>query len=148
MLRRWFAIAALATTVIAVGAQTASASSTQVSRFKTIDAPYAKADATWTTALERLTAKSTVADLSKPSLAFVPTMKTFDTALGKIGFSGKTGTDVATVIKLNGELIADIDSIKSVTGFVAEFSALSPKYFAVQTSLAKDLGIAAAYVQV
>jgi len=98
--------------------------------------------------LEHLTAKSTVSALTKPSLAFVPAIKTFDTALSKIGFSGKTGTDVATVIKLNGELIADIDSIKSITGFETEFSALSSKYFAVQTSLAKDLGIATAYVQV
>jgi hypothetical protein len=98
--------------------------------------------------LESLNANATAAQVSKPSLAFVPAIKTFDTSLAKIGFTGKTASAVATIIKLNGELIGDISSIKSAKGFISEFSALDPAYFSVQTSLAKDLGIAAAEVQV
>ncbi len=115
---------------------------------ETIDGTFGKADRTWTTALESLSANATVAQLSKPSVAFVPAIKTFDTALSKIGFTGKTATAVATVIKLNGELISDISSIKSTKGFISEFSALSGKYLSAQNSLAHDLGIAAADVQV
>jgi succinylarginine dihydrolase len=148
MRRRWFAIAAVATAFTAVGVQAASAASTQLSHFETIDGTFAKADHTWTAALENLSANATVAQVSKPSVAFVPAIKTFDTALAKLGFSGKTATVVATVIKLNGELIADISSIKSTKGFITQFSALSQQYLTAQTSLAKDLGIEAADVQV
>jgi hypothetical protein len=148
MRRRWFAIAAVATTFTALGVQAASATSTQLSHFETIDGAFARADHTWTTALENLSANATVTQVSKPSVAFVPAIKTFDTALAKIGFSGKTGTVVATVIKLNGQLIAEIESIKSTKSFIAQFSALTQQYLSAQTSLAKDLGIAAADVQV
>jgi hypothetical protein len=148
MRRRWFAIAAVATVFSAIGVQAASASNTQLSRFETVDGAFGRADHTWTAALENLSANATVAQVSKPSVTFVPAIKTFDAALSKIGFSGKTGTAVATVIKLNGELIADISSIKSTKSFITEFSALTQQYLTVQTSLAKDLGIATADVQV
>jgi hypothetical protein len=51
-------------------------------------------------------------------------------------------------LKLKGELVADISSLKSTKSFIAQFSALNSKYLGVQTSLAKDLGIATADVQV
>jgi hypothetical protein len=146
--RKWFAVAAVATALIPLGVQAAAASSTQLSHFETIDGTFAKADHTWTAALLNLGPNPTVAQISKPSLAFVPAIKTFDTALLKIGFSGKTASAVASAIKLNGELIADISSMKSTKTFISEFSALNSKYLGVQTSLAKDLGIATADVQV
>jgi hypothetical protein len=148
MRRRWFAIAAVATALVALGVPAAAAPSLQLSHFETIDGTFAKADHTWTAALLNLGPNPTVAQISKPSLAFVPAIKTFDAALSKIGFSGKTGTAVAGAIKLNDELIVDIYSMKSTKTFISEFSALNSKYFGVQTSLAKDLGIATADVQV
>jgi hypothetical protein len=147
MRRRWFAVAAVATAFAALGVQAAAASSTQLSHFETIDGTFAKADHTWTAVLLNLGPNPTVTQISKPSLAFVPAIKTFDSALLKIGFSGKTASAVAAAIKLNGELIVDIASIKSAKAFISEFSALNSKYLGVQTSLPRDLGLASADVQ-
>jgi hypothetical protein len=148
MRRSWFAIAAVAAAFSAVGVPAASASNTQLSRFESIDGAFGKANHTWTTALENLSATATAAQVSKPSVAFVPAIKTFDNALSKIGFTGKTASAVATVIKLNGELITDISALKSTKTFITEFSVLTQQYLTVQTSLAHDLGIATADVQV
>jgi hypothetical protein len=104
------------------------ATGTQLSRFETIDGAFASADRTWTAALLSLSTNATVAQISKPSLAFVPAIKTFDTALSKIAFSGRTATAIASVIKLNSQLVTAINSMKSTKSFISEFSALNAKY--------------------
>ena len=148
MVRRWLTIAVVASAVVAISEQAATATSAQVAKFKSVDATYAKADHSWTSALESLSANASPSQLSKPSLVYVPAIKTFDSAISSIGFSGKTATDIATVVKLNGKLITDLSSIKSTKTFISEFSALDASYMTVQASLAKDLGIPAADVQV
>ncbi|MFZ1063309.1 MAG: hypothetical protein WAN30_07545 [Acidimicrobiales bacterium] len=55
-----------------------------------------------------------MAHVSTPSLAFVSALKIFDADLLKIGFTGTTATDVASVEKLNGQLVTLLSSIKSV----------------------------------
>jgi hypothetical protein len=147
---RWLGALAATTVVFGVGMQAASAAvpAHQMARFKVVDGAFSVADAKWTGALSHLSSSPTVAQLSKPSVAFIPAIKTFDTGLAKIGFSGRAKTDVATVIKLNKELIGVLGSIHSVKSFETQFSALNSKYFAVQNALAKDLGIPAGDVQV
>ena len=76
--------------LLSAGAQAASAAvpASQLARFKAIEGPFSAADGKWSTVLSKLSAKSPVAQLAKPSLAFVPALKTLDAGLAKIGFSG------------------------------------------------------------
>jgi hypothetical protein len=133
-----------------MGAQAASASvpSKVLDKFKTIDATFAAADAKWTSALSNLSQNATPAQLSKPSLVFVPALKTFDTGLLKCGFTGKAAADAATIAKLNKELVTDLSSIKSTKTFLSEFSALTGQYVTVQAAFAKDLGLPTADVTI
>jgi hypothetical protein len=152
MRHRSLATSVIAIAVLFVGAQGASATShravpaKQLAAFKALEGPFSAADNKWSNALSNLSSNATVAQVSKPSLAFVPAIKTFDTGLKKIGFTGATGTQVAAVVKLNTQLIADLSSIKSVSSFQSEFGALNQKYQPVQSALAKDLGIPTADV--
>jgi hypothetical protein len=143
-------IASVLVGVLFVGTQAslagASSSSAQLTKFKALEGPFSQADNKWTNALSALTGSPTVAQVSTPSLAFVPALKTFDSGLLKIGFTGKTATDVATVVKLNGQLVTLLSSIKSVKAFQSSFSVLYAKYGAVQAALAKDFGIPTAEV--
>jgi hypothetical protein len=141
------AVAALGAALSAQAAS-ASVSSSQLSKFKTIDAVFAKADGTWTSALSNMSQSATAAQLSKPSLVFVPSIKTFDTALTKIGFTGSAGAAVKTVVALNSQLITDLSNIKSASTFESQFAALNPKYGAAQSALAKALGLQPAYVTI
>lgn len=136
-------VLAAATVLLGVGAQAASASvpAAQLSRFKAIEGPFGAADSKWTNALSSLNQNSPVAKLSKPSLAFVPAIKTFDSALAKIGFSGAGASDVATIVKLNNQLVGILSNIHSVKSFESQFGPLGQKYFTVQQSFAKYLGI-------
>jgi hypothetical protein len=131
---------------VGVGSQTAWAGvspAKQLSLFKTLDGPFSKADNKWTNALSSLSSSSTVAQVSKPSLAFVPAIKTFDAGLGKIGFTGKTATEVADVVKLNSKLVTMLSSIKSVSSLQSQLEPLLSQYNPVQDALAKDLGVPA-----
>ena len=89
-----------------------------------------------------------VAQVSKPSLAFVPALKTFDTGLQKCGFTGAGAKDVKTIVTLNTALTGILSHIQSVKSFESQFSALLPKYLAAQDSLAKYLGIPAGDVTI
>jgi hypothetical protein len=142
---RWFTVLAATTALVGVGAQAASAKvpAQQLSRFKAIEVPFGTADSKWTNALEALSPKSSAAQVSKPCLAFVPALKTFDTALLKVGFTGKAAADANTIVSLNKQMITIMSSIRSVKTFETEFSALSPKYLSVQESFAKDIGVPA-----
>jgi hypothetical protein len=138
--------------MLCIGVQAASASThrtvpaKQLTAWKTLDGPFAAADNKWSNALSSLSSNPTVAQISRPSLAFVPALKTFDTGLKKIGFTGGAGTEIADVVKLNSQLVTDLSSIKSVSSFESEFRALNQKYQPVQSAFAKDLGIPTADV--
>jgi hypothetical protein len=84
--------------------------------------------------------------VSKPSLAFVPALKTFDAGLAKVGFTGNAATQAADIEKLNGQLVTILSSIKSVGAFQSQVEALFSKYQGVQAALAKDLGVPTADV--
>lgn len=149
---KWYTVSALTLTLLCVGSQGASASglspAKQLSAFKKLDGVYSEADNKWTDALSSLSASSTVAQVSKPSLAFVPAIKAFDAGLKKVAFTGKVATEIAAVIKSNEQLQSDLSSIKSVKGLQEELSALLPKDEPLQQALAKDFGVPAAVVVV
>jgi hypothetical protein len=137
--------AALATTaaVFSLGVQAASASVTskQLSEWKSVDGTFDKANSAWTSVLETISAKTPVSKVSKSCLAFIPAVKTFDTAINKIGFTGKTATDIASLIKVNNKLIPVLGHVTSIKSFESQFSALESQYMALQAALSKDLGI-------
>jgi hypothetical protein len=145
---RWCTVSALTLTLLCVGAQGASAGglspAKQLAAFKKLDGAYSEADNKWTDALSALSSSSTVAQVSKPSLAFVPAIKTFDAGLKKVSFTGKVATEIAAVIKTNEQLQSDLSSIKSVSSLQSELSALLPKDEPLQQALAKDFGVPAA----
>jgi hypothetical protein len=142
---KWITVSVTALTLFGAALQSTTAgaavsASKQLALFKTLDGPFSEADNKWTNALSALSTKSTVAQVSKPSLTFVPALKTFDSGLLKIGFTGKTETEVTDVVKLNKQLVTLLSSIKSVAMFQTQVGALFNKYSAVQDALAKDLG--------
>jgi hypothetical protein len=145
-----FAVTLAAATVFSLGTQVASAAtmSSQRAHFKALDGPFAKADSTFTNALTSITGNPSVAQVSKPSLAFVPALEKFDAGLPKCGFTGTGAKDAAAIVKLNTTEVAILSNIKSVKSFETQFSAISVKYEPLQTSLAKYLGLQAAYVTI
>jgi hypothetical protein len=149
---KWFTVSALALTFLCVGSQGASASglsaAQQLSAFKKLDGVYTEADSKWTDALSSLSASSSVSQVSKPSLAFVPAIKAFDAGLKKVAFTGKVATEIALAIKSNEQLQSDLSSIKSVKGLQVELSALLPKDEPIQQALAKALGVPAADITI
>ena len=145
-----FAVLATTAAVFGLGMQAASASVTskQRSEWKSVDGTFGKADFTWTSALSTMSNKTPVSKLSKSCLTFVPAVKTFDTAIKKIGFTGKTGTDIASLIKVNNKLVPILSHITSIKSFETQFSALESQYMGLQVALSKDLGIEEAEIQV
>jgi hypothetical protein len=141
-----FVVLATTAAVFGLGMQASSASvpSKQRAQWISVDGTFAKADHTWTSALSTSSSKT----LSKACLAFVPAVNAFDTALKKIGFTGKTGTDIASLIKLNSKLVPILSHVTSIKSFGSEFSALVPQYMGLQAALSKDLGIEEAEIQV
>jgi hypothetical protein len=138
-----FAVLATAAAVFGVGIQAASASVTskQHAEWKSVDGTFEKANFTWSSFLTTMSPKTSVPKLSKVCLAFVPAVNTFDTALKKIDFTGKTGTDIASLIKVNNKLVPILSHITSIKSFISQFGALEPQYMTLQTALSKDLGI-------
>jgi hypothetical protein len=145
-----FAALATSAAVFGVGIQAASALAPrkQIAEWTSIDATFAKADFTWSSALSSMSANTPVSKLSKACLAFVPAVNKFDTSLKKVGFTGKTGTDIASLIKVNNKLIPILSHITSVKSFESQFLPLERQYGALQTALSKDLGIEEAEIQV
>jgi hypothetical protein len=143
---------ATATAVFGLGAQAASASamatSKQVSAWKKVDGTFSGKDFTWTSAVGGMSLSTPVSKLSKACLAFVPAVKDFDTAIEKIGFTGKTATEVASLVKLNNKLVPVLSHITSVKSFESQFEKLFPQYLPIQAALSKDLGIPEADIQV
>jgi len=129
-------------------AASASVTSKQRAEWKSVDGTFGKADFTWSSVLTTVSKSTPVSKLSKACLAFVPAVNTFDASLKKIGFTGKTGTDIASLIKVNTKLVPILSHIKSVDSFGSQFSALEPQYMALQAALSKDLGIEEAEIYV
>jgi hypothetical protein len=145
-----FAVLATTVAVFGLGLQAASASVThqQIAAWTSVDAKFGKADLTWTTALSSMSNNTPASKLSKACLAFVPAVNAFDASLKKIGFTGKTATDIASLIKLNNQLVPILSHIKSVKSFEAQFLPIDRKYFVIQEALSKDLGIEEAEIQI
>ena len=145
-----FTVLVATTALLGIGAQAASAKvpPQQMSRFHAIEGPYSAADGKWTAGLEALSPKSTVAQVTKLDLAFIPALKTFDAGLLKVGFTGKAAADAAAIAKLNNQLIGVLSPVHSLKSFETGFSALLPKFQVLQDSLAKDLGIPAGDVYI
>jgi hypothetical protein len=145
-----FAVLATTAAVFGLGMQAASASVTSKQRaeWKSVDGTFGKADYTWTSVLSTMSSKTPVSKLSKACLVFVPAVNTFDTALKKISFTDKTGTDIASLIKVNVKFVAELSHITSIKSFGSQFSALDSQYMALQAALSKDLGIEEAEIQV
>ena len=145
-----FAVLATTATVFGLGMQAASASVTskQLSEWKSVNGTIGKADFTWTSALSSMSNNTPVSKLSKACLAFVPAINTFDASLKKIGFTGKTGTDIASLIKVNIKFVAELSHITSIKSFESQFLALDPQYMVLQAALSKDLKVEEAEVYV
>ena len=78
--------------------------------------------------------------------AEVPFVKVFDTAVGKIVFTGKTRDDIKAFIQLDNEEIALLAQVKSVPSFAEGYPLISKKFGQLQIALGKDLGIQPAEV--
>ena len=143
MLRKWLVAISMAVPMLAVTASaSASAPTGQVAAFKKADAAFAGPNLKWSRVLEQ--PHPTVAGVAKASAAFLPAVRAFDTALQKIGFSGKTGQDIAAVVKLNDQLIPVLGHVTSLKQFESGVGPLVGRFAALQTALSKDLGIPAA----
>jgi hypothetical protein len=139
---RWIAPFAAAAG-LALSAQVASAAvpSGVLKKFKAAEAAFAPADAKWSAAIEKLPQHPTPAQIEKPDEAFIPALKTFDAALGKVGFTGAAAAAAATVVKLNTELIAVLYPVKSTASFIASFQKIDAQFLPAQTALGKALGV-------
>ncbi len=149
------AIVAAALTLAGAASAAAPVSSAQRAQFVAIDSPLAKAAAIWTTALGKVPASASEAQiaaaLSKPSPAYEAALRTFGTKLAALHLPGKAGSDAAAAIKDDGKLIALIESAGKISksqfrlGFASLFNAEAP----LQLAFPKDLGLpAGAAIQV
>jgi hypothetical protein len=138
---RWLSALVAAAIVIGGSASVASASQSAkvVSEWKAADGPFATADGKWTSALSG--SNPSLSQVKKASLAFIPAVKTFDSALQKIHFTGKTASDISSLIKTNKKEITILGHVTSLKSFISQFGALDPTFQALQGALSKDLGI-------
>jgi hypothetical protein len=145
-----FAVLATTAAVFGLGVQAASAAvpSKQRAEWISVDGTFGKADFKWTSALSTMSSKTPVSKLSNACKTLVPAINTFDASLKKIGFTGKTGTDIASLIKVNTKFVSELSHITSIKSFQSQFLALDPQYMALQAALSKDLGIEEAEIYV
>jgi len=140
--------AALAALIVAAVATsgTASASVTPkvLSEWKKAEATFAPQVTKWSSALQ--SSNPSLSQISKACAAFVPYVKAFDNAIGKIAFTGKTATDISALLKLNAKEIAVIGHVTSLKSFETGMVPLAAQYYKVQLALGKDLGVPAAEV--
>jgi hypothetical protein len=142
-------LSALAVTTIVIGAgasaASASQSSTVLGQWKKSEAAFSPADTAWSKVIDSSTAP-TLANLQKANKTFASAVGKFDTALGKIHFTGKTKSDIGSLIKLEKQTITILDNTKSLKSFAAELGPLFQKYTSFQDALGKDLGIPTAEI--
>jgi hypothetical protein len=146
MRRSWFTVLAAFTLVVGVGASTATASASVspkvLAQFKKVYGPFAVANIKWSDVLEGPNAN--LEKISKACAAFVPDIKAFDEGLHKIAFTGKTATDMASLIKLNNQSLPILSHVTSLKTFEKQYVPLTARYVSLQVALGKDLGIPAA----
>ena len=142
----------------------AAVSHRQREKWKRVDAPLASANNRFLRAISLIRSDAafnsktvTAAQVSKPCLALVPALETFDGAVARIGLGGSAGRDVATVVALNRQLIG-ILSHMTIASFIVDYDVpglitpwptpLAARYVALQPALARDLGLPPAQVQI
>jgi len=157
--------AATAGLAIAVTAPACAAvSHHQREKWKRVDAPLASANNRFLRAVSLIRSDAafnrkavTAAQVSKPCLALVPALETFDRGVARIGLGGSAGRDVATVVALNQQLIGILSQM-TIASFIVDYDVpglitpwptpLAPRYVALQSALARDLGLPPAQVQI
>jgi hypothetical protein len=144
---RWLLAVAVAGTFIAAGAPVASAAQSprSVAAFTKAAATLQKESVPFSNTLQQSSAPS-LSRLQSVCKAEVPFIKVFDTAVGKIVFTGKTRNDIKALIQLDNEEIALLAQVKSVSSFAKGYPPISNKLGQLQIALGKDLGIQPAEV--
>ena len=122
----------------------ASGSASAVAQFKKVDSTFAIANIKWSNVL---TASSiSLSKLQKAGKAFAPALVTFDGALLKIAFKGKTESDILAVTAINRKAVPIVSHITSLSSFEKQYGALLQSYMNLQAAVGKDLGIPTADV--
>ncbi len=144
---RWLLAVAVVGTFIGAGAPVASAAQSprSVVAFKEAAATLQKESVPFSNVLQQSSAPS-LSRLQSVCKAEAPFIKLFDTAVGKIVFTGKTRNDIQALIPLDNEEIALLAQIKSVSSFAKGYPPISNKLGQLQIALGKDLGIQPAEV--
>jgi len=153
---RWVTGFAVTAVIVCASAPMAAASKSKspapptvytglVTAFIKADRAFAAADARWSNVVNSSNAPSW-AELNKADQAFVPAIKTFNTALGKIHFTGKTEKDLTKVIALQAKEIAALTTATSISSFESKFGPLAGQFEALQVALGNDLHIEAAEI--
>jgi len=138
---------AVAGAFIGAGAPVASAAQSPgpVAAFRKAAATLQKESAPFSDMLQQSSAPS-LSRLQSVCKAEVPFIKVFDTAVGKIVFTGKTRNDIKALIQLDNEEIALLSQVKNVSSFAKGYPPISNKLGQLQIALGKDLGIQPAEV--
>jgi hypothetical protein len=137
----------VAGTFIGAGAPVASAAQSprSVAAFRKAAATLQKESVPFSNMLQQSSAPS-LSRLQSVCKAEAPFIKVFDTAVGKIVFTGKTRNDIKALIQLDNEEIALLAQVKSVSSFAKGYPPISNKLGQLQIALGKDLGIQPAEV--
>jgi len=140
---RWLSALVVSTVVLGAGAQVAAASQSKsvMAQWRAAEKPFTAADYRWSNVIGQSNAPWT--KVKAANGAFVPAIKTFNTALGKIHFTGSAAGDIGKVIALQKQEITLLSTASSEKTFVSGFKALVPKFVQLQTALGKDLGVPA-----
>jgi hypothetical protein len=144
---RWLLAVAVAGTFIGAGAPVASAAQSppSVAAFRKAAETLQKEPVPFSTMLQQSSAPY-LSRLESVCKAEVPFIKIFDTAVGKIVFTGKTRDDIKAFIRLDLEEIALLAQVKSVSSFAKGYPLISKKFGQLQIALGKDLDIQPAEV--
>jgi hypothetical protein len=158
------AAAAAGLAIAAASPASAAVSHREREKWKRVDAPLASANNRFLRAVSLIRSDAafnsktvTAAQVSKPCLALAPVLETFDAAVVRIGLGGSAGRDVATVVALNQQLIGMLTHM-TIPSFIVDYdvpglitpwpTSLAPRYVALQSALAHDLGLPPAQVQI
>jgi len=156
--------AAVALAIGAASPASAAVSHRQREQWKRVDAPLAGANSGFLRAVSLIRSEAafnsktvTAAQVAKPCLALAPVLEKFDAAVERIGLGGSAGRDVAAVVALNDRLI-DMLTHMTIPSFIDDYdipglvtpwpTSLAPRFVALQSLLAHDLGLRPAQVQI
>lgn len=142
MRTKWLAaLSAVPVTVALLAAPASGAVSSKVkSEWTNLEKALIPANQKWSAILEQSTTP-TVQALAKAGAAYAVALKAFDKGLAAIDFTGKTKSDVGSLIKVDGTSITVISHITSLSSFEKGYAPVFAKYEQLQVALGKDLGI-------